>query len=152
MATGGSRAFRDPWRHSPLRVLFREHSSGLRVDPVIYALGILTDKYSPEIVLALRMLDLRKPFGSGAVVLFHYPELRSPRLFFVVGFLDWEENLSHPKAPKGGRWPEVMSVLFYFSNLVGPILPHRRLTDEDQIEASSKFHGGGGSGSEFLSQ
>lgn len=60
----------------------------MRVDPVIYALGILTDKYSPEIVLALRMLDLRKPFGSGAVVLFHYPELRSPRLFFVVGFLD----------------------------------------------------------------
>ncbi|VCW77005.1 unnamed protein product, partial [Gulo gulo] len=63
------------------RVLFREHSSGLRLDPVICALGILTDEDTTEIVLPLQMLHGGEPFGSGAVEPCYYPELRSAGLF-----------------------------------------------------------------------
>lgn len=67
------------------RILFREHSSGLRLDPVICALGILTYEDTTEIVLPLQMLHGREPFGSGAVEPCHYPETRQRRAFFVVG-------------------------------------------------------------------
>lgn len=93
---------------------------------------------SQEVVLPLRKLDGRKPFGSGAV--FKPPGRHRPRLSSHLAFPTEKKKLYHPK---GGRWPEFVSVLLYFpTNLVGQALPHRPLMYSGRMEgASSKFQG-----------
>lgn len=84
----------------------------------------------------------KEPFWFRCGCTVPLPRTTEAQAFSPVGFQVEKENLFRPKALKGVRWPEVVSVAAFLSNLVGQALPHSLLTHAGQREeAPSKFHG-----------
>lgn len=85
----------------------------------ILALGTLKAADFPEVVLPLRRVEQRKPFGSGAGGLFHGPQDSADqdsadlRLSSSLASQTKKKNVLHPKALKGEMDPQVVLVLLY---------------------------------------
>lgn len=80
----------------------------------ILALGTLKAADFPEVVLPLRRVEQRKPFGSGAGGLFHGPQDSADlRLSSSLASQTKKKNVFHPKALKGEMDPQVVLVLLY---------------------------------------